>query len=366
MYAQLSPASNEFRKDVIKMTKNKISEFPLWRNLFIALTLFAVPPIVLFSVPALWSWYGVLICVPFFAFGFTMIGTTQHTASHGGFGKHKKASAIVRNSMYILGVWLPNWLLEHNHYHHLHTNSYGKDRDLDSAEKVNMVFSPKSKITPTSKQARWLFVMGIYSLTFLSWIPMADFTRLKRYHGLGRFPNKSWTRCVAELLLFKLGYFFLIMGVPMLLGTPWFIVIPFWIAGWAASGMLMMPIFQIAHINTFTRHYDNGHSPKEEGYDFYEHTLNTTVDFYWETPIIDKIMTNVIGWLNYQTPHHHFRGINPIYYKDISKLLQKQEGINDAKYHRVPFTKVLKSHFEFMGSLTQEEFRAVRAELHDM
>ncbi|MEZ4687357.1 MAG: hypothetical protein R3B47_15190 [Bacteroidia bacterium] len=55
------------------------------------------------------------------------------------------------------------------------------------------------------------------------------------------------------------------------------------------------------------------HSPKDEGHDFYTHTLNTTIDFYWETPIIDRIMTNVIGWLNYQTPHHHF-GNKPRYY----------------------------------------------------
>lgn len=366
MYAQMSPASNKYRKLVAQLAKAQISEYPLWRNLIIALTLFLAPPIILFSTPALWTWYGVLLCTPFFAFGFTMIGTTQHTAGHGGFGKHKKASLFVRNAMYVLGIWLPNWLLEHNHYHHLHTNSYGKDRDLDSAEKVKMAFSPKTKIEPTSKQARWLFVMGIYSLTFLSWIPMADITRLKRYHGLGRFPNKSWARCLTELLTFKIAYFFIIMGIPLLLGTPLYIVLPFWIVGWAMSGMLMMPIFQIAHINTFTRHYDNDHSPEEEGYDFYEHTLNTTIDFYWETPIINRIMTNVIGWLNYQTPHHHFRGINPRYYKDVSELIENQEWADGVKYYRVPFMTALKSHFEYMGQLTHEEFRAVRAELHDM
>ncbi|MEZ4687359.1 MAG: fatty acid desaturase [Bacteroidia bacterium] len=146
MYAKILQESIQYRKEVAKLVQTEVSDYPLWRNLIIALShFFVLPPLVLFSVPALWSWWGILLCTPVLAVGFTMIGTTQHTAGHGAFGKHKKASKIVRNSMYLLGVWLPNWLLEHNHYHHLHTNSYGMDRDLDSAEKVNMVFSPKSK-----------------------------------------------------------------------------------------------------------------------------------------------------------------------------------------------------------------------------
>ncbi|MFK7969988.1 MAG: fatty acid desaturase [Bacteroidia bacterium] len=366
MYAQISQGSIQYRKKVKELAKRKVSDFPLWRNLFIALTFFIGTPVLLFSTPALWSWWGILILAPILAVGFTMIGTTQHTAAHGAFSKDKKVSKFVSRAMFLLGIWLPNWVLEHNHYHHLHTNSYGMDRDLDSAEKVKMVFSPKSKIKPTHKQARWLFVMSLYALTFISWIPMADFTRLKRYHGLGRFPNKSWTRTVSEMAIFKACYFFVIMGIPLILGTPWYIVIPFWIVGWAMAGMLMMPIFQIAHINMFTQHYDDDHSPKDEGYDFYEHTLNTTIDFYWETPIFDKIMTNVIGWLNYQTPHHHFRGIHPRYYAEVSKLIETEKWPDGVKYYRVPIVKAIKSHFEYLGNLTREEFRAMRSELHDM
>jgi linoleoyl-CoA desaturase len=366
MYAQICEGSIQYRREVAKLVKNEISDYPLWRNLAIALTFFMVTPVVLFSIPALWSWWGILIAAPIVAVGFTMIGTTQHTAGHGAFGKYKKASKIVRNAMFLLGIWLPNWLLEHNHYHHLHTNSYGMDRDLDSAEKVKMVFSPKSEVKPTNKQARWLFVMSLYALTFISWIPMADFTRLKRYHGLGHFSGKSWARCLAEMIIFKSGYLFLIMGLPILLGTPWYIVVPFWFVAWAMAGMIMMPIFQIAHINMFTQHYDGHHNPKDEGHDFYTHTLNTTIDFYWETPFIDRIMTNVIGWLNYQTPHHHFRGINPRYYAQVSELIQKRDWPEGVQYYRVPFIKALKSHFEYLGNLTCEEFRAVRKELHDM
>ncbi|MEZ4687358.1 MAG: hypothetical protein R3B47_15195 [Bacteroidia bacterium] len=78
--------------------------------------------------------------------------------------------------------------------------------------------------------------MSLYALTFISWIPMADFVRLKRYHSLGRFPNKSWARCVSEMIVFKLAYLFLIIGL-LLLGTPWYIVIPFWFIGWAMAGI---------------------------------------------------------------------------------------------------------------------------------
>ncbi|MCB0632080.1 MAG: fatty acid desaturase [Lewinella sp.] len=361
-YTRLSDESRALKKRVSQIPIP--SNLPLWRNFLIGLILLFSAPCVLFVTPELWQFHPVVESIVIFLFagifaiGFLLIGTTQHHGSHGGFSQNPTINYWISKTIFLMGMWDKNWRMQHVVLHHTYTNLYNKDPDVRSAEAAKMIFSPFSSTRPYSGQARKWFVFFIYGLTFIVWLTYGDFRRVIEYHGIDRRQynnDKSLVRCLLEISIFKICYFGLAIALPLYMGTPWYIVIPFLLIGLWLAGSLLMPIFQMAHISTKTRHFhDPNELPIHEEIDQYEHAMLTTVDFYFENKFLNGILTNLFGYLNYQVVHHIFPGKSPLIYPEISRLLET--WYDEVKYFKLQLRDAWKAHLDYLVQLTDEEF----------
>jgi len=336
---------NLLREQGKKTRKNLI----LFINITIAFGLYFTPLVLLLTgvLSAVWS---VLLGALVMGMGFSMLGSIQHHANHSSLSGKPWMNETFSYVMELLGMSHRNWRVQHNILHHTETNVLGKDGDLTTAEPL-LKFGPFSKIRNRILRYQHIYAWFLYGLTFFSWIFIADFLRIRSYEKAGFFKGKNYSFILAELFFFKVFYLFLFFGLPLIFGVPFYLTFILWASSVFIAGLIMMPVFQAAHINEWAEQYD--HNANLEDTSFFKHQIRTGVNFYFsKNRFIERIFTHFFGGLNHQVAHHvHFRA-SYIHYPELSEIIRNHADENDSvTYHSYSFGRVLKSHYQMLKKL---------------
>jgi linoleoyl-CoA desaturase len=276
------------------------------------------------------------------AIGFNVM----HDGAHGSFSKYKWVNVIAAFSLNILGGNSFMWNQKHNIIHHAFTNVDGVDDDID--------IQPWMRMSSTQKKYRlhkyqYIYFWVLYSLLYFFWIFVLDYQKY--------FKSKVGTMQLKKMKLsdhlifwgFKVAHMFLFVGLPIyMVGfTSWVISFSVFVV---FAGLVLSLVFQLAHTVEHTAFpvpsEDDGRMEDE----WAVHQIKTTANFATH----NKLISWLVGGLNFQVEHHLFPKISHVHYPAISKIVKQaceEYNIKYIEYRRMRYA--VASHVAFLKQMGQ-------------
>lgn len=274
--------------------------------------------------------------------------SVMHDANHGSYSTKTSINDLIGLSANAMGASSFFWKQKHNIIHHTYTNVDGIDDDIAKSPIIRQCDS--QKWVPAHK-VQHLYLVPIYSLSSIFWLFFMDFTK---YFTRKIYTTDAWKMTLKNHIIFwttKVLYFV------------FYVLIPAMVWGWGAwaigfltlhvtLGLTLSFVFQLAHVveNTEfesvpldeTKHIETAWA---------EHQLKTTANFAMNS----KIISWLVGGLNYQIEHHLFPRISHVHYPVISKIVQEKCAEYHMPYHNNPtLFQAIASHFRVMRDLGQK------------
>ncbi len=274
------------------------------------------------------------------AIGFNVM----HDGSHGSFSQKKWQNKIASYSMSMLGASHIMWNVKHNMIHHSFTNVDGVDDDIEIG--IMMRFAPTQ---PHLKFHRFqhLYFGFLYSLMYVFWVFYSDYQ--KYFTGkIGNVPLKKFTR-KEHIMFWVVKVFHLITYVIIPIAVfgflPW--LVGFLTLGFVA-GFILSIVFQLAHTVEDTEFpvadIETNRLPDE----FAKHQIKTTANFATD----NKLISWLVGGLNFQIEHHLFPKISHIHYPEISKIVKEVCEEYEIEYIEYPtMRRAVQAHVRFLKEM---------------
>jgi linoleoyl-CoA desaturase len=261
----------------------------------------------------------------------------MHDACHGAYSKKQWVNNLLSGTLYLLGSNVLNWKIQHNVLHHTYTNISGLDEDIDNKGPIRL---SENKPLKWYHKFQFMYAFIFYGLMTITMLTN-DFLRLAKYNkeGLVKSQNKEMKQEFTKMLLRKIAYLIVIIGLPLWLTnfSVWQILLGFFIMHWVASIILSF-VFQMAHV------VEGAEQPLPESNiaaDWSVHQLHTTSDFARN----NKLLSWYVGGLNFQIEHHLFPNICHIHYKKLAPIVEKTAEQYGIPYNLKPsFRNALLSH----------------------
>jgi linoleoyl-CoA desaturase len=274
------------------------------------------------------------------AIGFNVM----HDGAHGSFSPHKWINNIASNSANFLGANQYMWKTKHNVIHHTYTNIHGVDDDIEARPLLRLCDEqPHYKI----HKFQHFYFWAAYSLLYIYWVFVTDYK--KYFTGrIGSTPLRKMTGSEHfSFWFYKAAHAFLFVVLPILMvgAIPW--LIGFLSMGLVA-GFVLSIVFQLAHTVEHT-HFpmpDNATNKMEDEWAI--HQIKTTANFATK----NKVVSWLVGGLNFQVEHHLFPRISHVHYPAISKIIKKaceDYGITYIEYPKVRLA--VASHVAYLRQL---------------
>lgn len=269
--------------------------------------------------------------------------SVMHDANHGAYSSNARVNTLLGHSLNLLGGMVSNWKLQHNILHHTYTNVAHMDDDID--DKLIMRFSPH---TTLKKYHRWQFIFSFffYGIITLYWVTLKDFVQLNRYtkEGVNSAKKRQNRMTFLKIVVNKIFYFSLFIGLPIFLGLPVYQVVLGFLLKHFISGIILTVVFQLAHTVEGTSHP----LPDENGVianDWAIHQMNTTVNFARH----NKLISWYVGGLNFQVEHHLFTRICHVHYPAIAEITKATAEEFGVPYlENKTFGEALRSHISVL------------------
>ncbi|HSC38755.1 MAG TPA: acyl-CoA desaturase, partial [Chitinophagaceae bacterium] len=274
------------------------------------------------------------------AIGFNVM----HDGAHGSFSKYKWLNSFAAFSLNILGGNSFMWNMKHNVIHHAYTNVDGVDDDID--------IQPWMRMSATQKKYRlhkyqYIYFWGLYSLLYIFWIFVLDYQKYFK-SKVGNMQLKKME--FSDHLVFwgfKLFHLFLFVGLPI-----YMVGFESWLVSFLImtlfAGLVLSLVFQLAHTVEHTAfpvaNIDTGRLDDEWAI----HQIKTTANFATH----NKVISWLVGGLNFQIEHHLFPKISHVHYPAISKIIKKacaEYGIQYIEYRRMRYA--VASHVAFLKQM---------------
>ncbi len=293
-----------------------------------------------------WVYYSLMIMM---GFGGAGIGfTVMHDANHGAYSKRKWINNLMGLSLDLLGGNSTTWKIQHNLLHHISTNVDGFDEDISPGALLR--FSPHSKKYKFHK-FQHIYAWFLYSLVTLNRLFFKEFNEMLSYSKAGLVQRESSVaRALSWMILTKSFYLFYILILPVV-STPftWWQVVLGFLMMHLVTGFLMSIVFQVAHVvdvATFPLPNEQGMIEKS----WWNHQLRTTCNFANN----NKMISWVVGGLNFQIEHHLFPGICHVHYPNLSQIIKQAAIKSNLPYLYFPsFGEALVAHGRMLKSLAQ-------------
>lgn len=297
--------------------------------------------LVFFTPSAFWAIFEcILLGGIVAAIGFNVM----HDGAHGSFSKYKWVNQLAAFSLNLLGGNSFMWNVKHNVIHHAYTNIDGVDDDIDIQPWMRMSSTQKKY---AMHRYQHLYFWVLYSLLYLFWIFVLDYQKYFKKH-VGTMPLKKMN--LSDHLVFwgfKIFHLFLFVGLPIyLLGfTSWLIGFSIFTC---LAGFVLSIVFQLAHTVEHTAfpqpHVITGKLEDE----WAVHQIKTTANFATN----NKLVSWLVGGLNFQIEHHLFPKISHVHYPAISKIIRKaceEHGLIYIEYAKVRYA--VASHVAFLRQM---------------
>jgi linoleoyl-CoA desaturase len=138
-----------------------------------------------------------------------------------------------------------------------------------------------------------------------------------------------------------------------------FIVVPIWQLGWANwlvgflivtlfAGFILSIVFQLAHTVEHTAFPLVAEDTNKLDDEFAAHQIKTTANFATN----NKLVSWLVGGLNFQIEHHLFPKISHIHYPAISNIIRTVCAEYQLQYIEYPTTrKAIAAHVRFLRDM---------------
>jgi linoleoyl-CoA desaturase len=277
-------------------------------------------------------------------FGLAGIGMSiMHDANHGAYSSNPRVNYIMGHSLNLVGGSVSNWKLQHNILHHTYTNIAKVDDDID--DKLVMRFNPHTGVK-SHHRFQFIYAFFFYGILTLYWALLKDFIQFVKYNRNGVNPasGKENRVLLLRMVIDKMLYFFLTLGLPILVGIPVGYVITGFLLMHFVAGIVLTVVFQLAHTVEGTSHPlpdDQGNIDNAWAI----HQMHTTVNFSSGNPFL----TWYLGGLNYQIEHHLFPRICHVHYPALSPIVKATALEYGIPYmENKTFMSALRSHINLL------------------
>ncbi len=276
------------------------------------------------------------------AIGFNVM----HDGAHGSFSKNKSINVIAAFSLNVLGGSSFMWNVKHNMIHHSYTNIDGADEDINVKPWMRMS-STQKHYKLHKYQHRYFFVL--YSLLYIFWIFASDYVKYFK-KKIGEMPLKKmhlndhivfWLFKATNLFLFIAMPIYVVGFLPWLLG---FLVTTLF------AGFVLSIVFQLAHTVEHTHFPMPDEVSGRMADEWAIHQLKTTANFATK----NKLISFLVGGLNFQVEHHLFPKISHVHYPAISKIIRQTCEEFNVQYIEYPRLRLaIASHVAHLKELGQ-------------
>lgn len=323
--------------------KSQTGDYPIFMKAVILMVVFLAIYIhlVFFTPPVFFAILeSVLLGGVVSAIGFNVM----HDGAHGSFSKYKWVNSFAAFSLNILGGNSFMWNMKHNVIHHAYTNVDGLDDDIDIQPWMRMSSSqPKYRL----HKYQHIYFWFLYSLLYVFWIFVLDYQKYFKSR-IGNMPLKKMK--LSDHLVFwgfKVFHLFLFVGLPIyMVGfTSWLVS---FLVMTLVAGLVLSLVFQLAHTVEHTAFPVPNIDTNKLDDEWAVHQIKTTANFATH----NKVVSWLVGGLNFQIEHHLFPKISHIHYPAISKIIRqacKEYGIEYIEYPRVRYA--VASHVAFLKQM---------------
>jgi linoleoyl-CoA desaturase len=271
----------------------------------------------------------------------------MHDGNHGSYSSSKRVNFFMAHVLNIMGGSTYNWKLQHNVLHHTYTNIDNMDEDI--APKPAIRLCPHSRVTRWNRY-QWIHAFFIYGLTTLFWVTAKDFLQYVRYkkNKVSAASVKEHRLILIKMILLKILYFLTFLVLPILVtDIPIIQIITGFFVMHFIAGLSLSVVFQLAHSLEGTAHP----LPNNKGVienDWAIHQMNTTMNFSGR----NKVLSWLIGGLNYQVEHHLFPRISHVHYPAISSIVKTTASEFNVPYlEYASFGDALRAHIRYLRRL---------------
>jgi linoleoyl-CoA desaturase len=281
-------------------------------------------------------------------FALSSIGfNVMHDACHGSYSSKKWVNTVLGLTMNALGGNAFLWKQKHNILHHTYTNIDGADDDIAQSRLLRQ--SPTQQWMPIHKYQH-IYLTLAYSLMLFMWVGVSDF---KKYFTRRILNTSLPPMSRQEHLLFwisKALYILFYIVIPIIAVGPvaWFIG---YLTMGIVTGIVLAYVFQLAHAVEGPEFNFVASNDKIIETEWAIHQIKTTANFAPH----NKIITWLVGGLNFQVEHHLFPRISHIHYPALSKIVKQHCVQFQLPYHCYPtLSTALASHVRTMKQLGQK------------
>lgn len=295
------------------------------------------------------SWWTVAPACASLGLAMSAIGfSIQHDGSHRGYSRFSTINRMAALSLDMLGGSSYYWARKHNVIHHTYPNITGHDDDIELG--ILGRLSPHQQYL-SFHRLQHFYLWFLYGFIAIKWQFYDDFRDLLR----GRIGVHSVARPRGqELAIFLFGkIFFIVMGfvVPMML-HPWWQVLAVYMGVSFFQGVMLSIVFQMAHVVEEAAFPMPESDTGRMASSFAIHQIETTVDFAPN----NRLLSWLVGGLNYQIEHHLFPQVCHIHYRALSPLVRETCQEFGIRYNVHPtFRSGLASHYRWLRRLALAE-----------
>ncbi len=286
-------------------------------------------------------WLGVILAV-FLGFSIAGIGfNVMHDGVHGSFSPKPIMNKLAGWTLNICGGSVFMWNMKHNVIHHAYTNIEGLDDDIEN--------QPWLRMSPTQKKY-WMhrfqhvYFVPLYALLHVFWIFFLDFQKYFR-QKVGNIPLKKMS--TKDHVIFwssKLTFIGLFIVMPCILIGAWKYLL-FFIIATTVAGFILSIVFQLAHTVEHTHFETLSADQSKIATEWAIHQIKTTANFAMNS----KLVSWLVGGLNFQIEHHLFPKISHVHYPAISKIVQQVCAEYNVEYIAYPRMRMaIASHVSYL------------------
>lgn len=268
----------------------------------------------------------------------------MHDGSHGSFSTNKWVNRIAASSISLLGANHFMWNMKHNMLHHSFTNIDGVDDDIEIG--ILMRMAPTQKRYKMHRFQHFYFWF-FYMLLYVFWIFFTDY---KKYFSqkIGNVPLKKMNmNDHIEFWGVKVYHAAVFIVLPVL-AVGWIS----WIVGFftmsLVAGFVLSIVFQLAHTVEDTSFPIADVETNKLPDEFAAHQIKTTANFATR----NKLVSWLVGGLNFQIEHHLFPKISHVHYPAISEIVRNVCREYQLQYIEYPtMRKAVVAHVRFLREM---------------
>ncbi|MRG47980.1 acyl-CoA desaturase [Chitinophaga sp. SYP-B3965] len=277
----------------------------------------------------------VLACIGF---------NVMHDACHGSYSTKGWVNDAMGLTLNALGGNAFIWKQKHNIIHHTYTNVDGLDDDIAKSPLMRQCDTQTWK---PMHRIQHIYVVLVYGISSFAWVFIMDFVK---YLSRKVYKTPLQNMKTSDHLVFwgsKVLYILFYIVLPI-----WVVGVQAWLVGFIAMhlvlGFTLAIVFQLAHVVEETTFEVVGEDDKLIENEWAIHQIKTTANFAQD----DKVVSWLVGGLNYQVEHHLFPRISHVHYPAISKIVASKCKEFGIQYNSMPtMMSAVRSHFRFMRTL---------------